>query len=54
MDYLKIDDFDTLDEYLAYLDEVIKKENNNSDDGESISHDNNGRNSHNSFFDLDL
>ena len=26
MDYLKIDDFDTLDEYLAYLDEVIKKE----------------------------
>ena len=53
LDYLKIDDFNTLDEYLAYLDDVIKKENNNNDDGESKSHDTSGRNSHNNF-DLDI
>lgn len=53
LDYKKIDDFDNLDDYLAYLDDVIKKENNNSDDGESKSHETSGRNSHNNF-DLDI
>ena len=52
-DDMLINQFDNIDDFLDYLDIVIKKNNSNADDGESKAHDCNGRNNHN-FYDLDI